>query len=515
MARTVGVVIFATDERGVWTYLSDAWTLVTGHEVAASLGRDSADFVHPEDRAIASRQIAAAVAAGTQDVRFEHRYLTAGGEERWVEVNAALVMEHGAPVAVRGAMTDVTARRRAQTDLRRQQRFTDAVLETVDAGIVACDEHGTLTLFNRATRDIHGLDAAAVAQDDWADHYDLFAADGRTPMAPSEVPLVRAFNGEQVRGAQLVIAPAGRAPRALVAHGRPLYDEDGRRLGAVVAMHDVTDQRQLESDLRSISEVARLVALNDDARGVVVEHTLTLTGASMCMLWEPDAERESLQASVASQWPGDLPPAIAVSSPDSGAALAYRTGRAQFFSGHDDDIPVRSALLRQGDLKAVLFQPVALGDEIEAVLVIGWSVRVANLEAREAAIAQVLSVEAAAAVRRARRHRELRTAALRDPLTGLPNRRAWEGLLPAAIRDAAGADRPWPWRCWTSTSSRRSTTPRGTPPATSCCGAARMPGGASCAPATRSPAWAATSSPSCCPTAPPPTPRGSPACCAR
>ena len=66
--------------------------------------------------------------------------------------------------------------------------------------MVACDADGRLTLFNRAAREFHGLDVADVAMADWASHYHLYHADGKTPLGPEQLPLVRALRGEQRAG---------------------------------------------------------------------------------------------------------------------------------------------------------------------------------------------------------------------------------------------------------------------------------------------------------------------------
>jgi PAS domain S-box-containing protein len=125
--------------------------------------------------------------------------------------------------------------------------FLSAVLEAVEDGIVACDEHGTLTLFNRATREFHGMNARAVPSQRWSAEYNLFQVDGVTPLAKEQIPLVRALSGEEVRDAPMVIAPAGGRARLVLASGQPLYDDAGQKLGAVVSMHDVTVQKEAEA----------------------------------------------------------------------------------------------------------------------------------------------------------------------------------------------------------------------------------------------------------------------------
>lgn len=116
-----------------------------------------------------------------------------------------------------------------------------AILENLSEGVIACDATGTLSFFNRATREFHGIGEEPIPSSGWSEHYSLYRADG-TPMVPDDVPLFRALRGEEVRDAVMVIAPRDREARTVICTGGPLYDGNGDLLGAVVAMRDVSDQ---------------------------------------------------------------------------------------------------------------------------------------------------------------------------------------------------------------------------------------------------------------------------------
>ncbi len=150
-------------------------------------------------------------------------------------------------------MEEVEERKQAEAEVRKQRQFLDAVLSNVTEGIVACDEHGALTLFNRAAQEFHGLPAEVMSSDQWSQRYDLYCADEVTPMPGDDVPLLRAFRGERVRDAEMVIAPVGRPPRFLLANGERLLDQEGKCLGAVVSMRDMTEQRQADQFVREAS----------------------------------------------------------------------------------------------------------------------------------------------------------------------------------------------------------------------------------------------------------------------
>src|SRR6185503_13135535 len=96
-------------------------------------------------------------------------------------------------------------RRTAEQTLRRERKFLLAMLDSLETGVVACDQNGVLTLFNRATRQLHGLPEESLSPDQWATHYQLLQADGKTPLASDEIPLHRALMGERLRQTEMAI----------------------------------------------------------------------------------------------------------------------------------------------------------------------------------------------------------------------------------------------------------------------------------------------------------------------
>lgn len=137
-------------------------------------------------------------------------------------------------------INDVSGQIASRRALEQKQELLDAVLDTVDVAVMACDGDGKLAFFNRAAREFHGRAPAPLASLDWASQYDLYHADGTTMMAPAEIPLQRALAGERLQALRMVIAPAGLARRTVLASGRLMRSPSGERLGAVIAMQDIT-----------------------------------------------------------------------------------------------------------------------------------------------------------------------------------------------------------------------------------------------------------------------------------
>jgi PAS domain S-box-containing protein len=145
---------------------------------------------------------------------------------------------------------EIANRKRIEENLHFEKEFLTAVLNQIEDGIAACDANGRLTYFNRATMEFHGLPHKPLAPEEWTDYYNLFYADGETPLARDEIPLFMAFQGRPVRNLELVIAPKDRPSRRVLSSGQAIHDRNGNKIGAVVAMHDVTERRRAEAALR-------------------------------------------------------------------------------------------------------------------------------------------------------------------------------------------------------------------------------------------------------------------------
>ncbi len=154
--------------------------------------------------------------------------------------------------AVAAQVGTVLQRALAEAALERERTFLSTVLDSLSDNVSVCSANGRLVLFNRATRETHGLpESGEIPSSDWARSYSVFEPDGVTPFKTENLPLVRVLNERRdVSGVEFVVSVPGRTPRTLVANAHVLRGPGGELDGAVCTSRDMTAQKSAELALR-------------------------------------------------------------------------------------------------------------------------------------------------------------------------------------------------------------------------------------------------------------------------
>jgi len=283
-----------------------------------------------------------------------------------------------------------------------EHALLDAVLESVDVGVIACDAAGRLTLFNRAARDIHGVDAdPCLAPADWSARYDLYGEDGSTPLAPDQIPLMRALRGERVTNAGMTIHAPGSAPRHVLASGRALHGADGEALGAVVALKDVTELDLSRARLAESAEWLRTIADNVPALIAYADTDLRYRFAN-------ERYREWFGVK-----PADMIGKTVCEAMGEAFYAPRREALARCLAGHASHLEIAEERRGRTRVISTTYLPHVRDGVVQGIY--------------------VLSTDATSA---REYERQLHALAHSDHLTGLPNRRSYEERLAQAIARA-------------------------------------------------------------------------------
>ena len=235
------------------------------------------------------------------------------------------------------------------------------------------------------------------------------------------------------------------APLLIV--GPPEYPTSGYRSALLaVAVSSIVGlvTHGLVADIRHRAHEARyrermLVRINEtvqglfdspsprrDACGAVKE----ISEATVAGLFEPEPGSQTLRLSATT---ADTEAARTPAAAQSAVHEAFRSRQpiliTKDIASHVGDVLWRAS----GTPASVLFQPLLKGDVPVGVLFVGWSDSVQRDGPRVAA-ASLLAHEIASVIDRADVLVQLVDEALTDPLTGLPNRRAWDTEIVRALR---------------------------------------------------------------------------------
>ena len=229
-----------------------AWVGLTREEAAA--GARFQDFLTVPGKIFYENQYAPLLhlQGFVKEVAFDLR--RAGGEPLPVLVSSVQRPgPDGRPAMVASLLLEATDRSAYERELllarRKAERLAAEqalILGQAVEGVILTDAAGRITFVNEAARRMHGLAELDVGVEQYTAAYGLFTMDG-APHPPAELPLARAVvQGETVVGALWRVRRPDGTESVLQGSAAPVLAEDGSRLGAVLTMHDVTVERELE-----------------------------------------------------------------------------------------------------------------------------------------------------------------------------------------------------------------------------------------------------------------------------
>jgi PAS domain S-box-containing protein len=118
LVERISEVIYTVDTKGELTYISPAIVSLLGYPPSEVIGRPFSEFVTPEDlekMQDSFQQLSVGLEAGPN----EYRLMTKAGEVRWIRTSSQPVVEGEQVTGVRGVLTDITDRVRAEAQLER------------------------------------------------------------------------------------------------------------------------------------------------------------------------------------------------------------------------------------------------------------------------------------------------------------------------------------------------------------------------------------------------------------
>jgi len=233
---------------GAFVLSDTAQLLLWGAAVPASGVRDLWLMVKPEDRDSLRAHLERAIVQATS-CEAECRLDSPSGE-RWVSLRGEVFRDlSGLPVRLAGTMMDVSQRKRAEFELRRQALMFDSLSD----GVVVLDLEGRVLDWNAAARRLFGWEKSEVL--------------GRTPeelFLPEGAreglwkPMLAGVSASGRWACELALKRKQGGTCLVEVVAVPLRDAEGRPMACIAVHRDIGERRDLEARLHLAERLSSL-----------------------------------------------------------------------------------------------------------------------------------------------------------------------------------------------------------------------------------------------------------------
>ncbi|MDX1698024.1 MAG: PAS domain S-box protein, partial [Thiohalobacterales bacterium] len=259
---------------GVWDWdirhdrvkYSRNWTDMLGYdadEIGSSFS-ECLEHSHPDDVASIKADIQSHLDGKTPTFMNEHRMQHKDGSWRWILDRGMVTSraEDGTPVRMIGTHADITARKQAETALRKQRDFTNAVMEAAGNVILVLDLEGRFVFFNRAAENLTGYRREElIGKPVW----DWVIPVEQQPAVKQVFENLKAGNLELASRYENDWLTRDGDHVTLDWHNTILHDDQGKVTHVVALGYDIMERRRSERRIRRLTRLYSTLSHCDQA----------------------------------------------------------------------------------------------------------------------------------------------------------------------------------------------------------------------------------------------------------
>jgi PAS domain S-box-containing protein len=133
LAETARDIILVHDLEGRVRYVNAAGLEFAGYTMSEVRGRNIIEFLAPEYRAVAERNLRERQAGNTERFLYEVEMFNKAGQKIAMEVSSSPILHEGKPIAILIVARDISARRHAEELLQKQRAMAEAIANAAAA----------------------------------------------------------------------------------------------------------------------------------------------------------------------------------------------------------------------------------------------------------------------------------------------------------------------------------------------------------------------------------------------
>jgi len=236
--------------------------------------------------------------SGTPQYHIIEPQLQANGKQAWLDTSKIpLFDEQGKVVGILGTFEDITERKVAEEALREREARLSTTLNAIGEGVMATDANGNITAVNPVAEALLSISQAEALGRSFDDIY-LTTIDepnlGVSKVSPTRrlFATVRVHRSTTSHSSVKLTLPLG-GTRELAETASPLLDSEGKFMGMVVVVRDVSAQRRIEEQLLHAQKMDSVGQL---AGGIAHDFNNMLSGilgATELLRLEPNLSQRS------------------------------------------------------------------------------------------------------------------------------------------------------------------------------------------------------------------------------
>lgn len=273
----------ANDRRWPMEFVSQGCEQLSGYARAELEERRIlwADLIHPDDQDRVWKSVHDALSAD-RAFEVEYRITRRDQEERWVWGRGRGVKSDGdETILLKGFISDITDRKRAESELLEARAFSETVVETAAEAVITIDTNGSIETFNRAAQqmfdytlnEVRGENVRTLMPDPYRSEHDEYISRYLSTNDPKIIGIGREVSARRKDGTKF--------PIHLSVSEVDLHDE--RKFVGLI--RDISLQRAAETEAREhreqLAHVDRLNMLGEMASGMAHEINQPLTAISL------------------------------------------------------------------------------------------------------------------------------------------------------------------------------------------------------------------------------------------